>query len=134
MPVSDSLPLVSVIRQSYNRAVFFGAHLWRLFGPLDPTFHFALAFGPWVRIAARSPLQHLQHVWAGFRIHVQGMTLAAADRYWPEIVRVHRREGRGIHSALGPRHLLRNGRGLFDPYRHPLRLWRERWRSPDRVL
>lgn len=134
MLVSDSLPHVSVIRPSYTRAVFFRARLWRLSGHLDSTFHFALASGPWVRVAALLLLPYLQSVWAGFRIHVQGMTLAAADRYWPVIVRVHRREGKGMHSAPGLRHLLRKGRGLFDRHRHLMRLWRERWRSPDRVL
>lgn len=116
-----------------QQAAFFRASLWRLVGPLDPTFFFAMDYDLWVRIASLTPLKYSERVWAGFRIHEQGKTLAAAERCWPEMLRVHRREGGGRLSVIGLKYLLRQALGPLARYRLPLRLWLQRRKSPDRV-
>jgi glycosyltransferase involved in cell wall biosynthesis len=76
-----------------QQASFFRAELWRQVGPLDPTFYFAMDYDLWVRLARISKLHYNPHIWANFRLHGAGKTAASDDRCWPEMLRVHRREG-----------------------------------------
>jgi hypothetical protein len=55
----------------------------------------------WVRLAKEAPLVYLPcHVWAGFRLHGEAKTIAADARCWPEMLRVHFREGGGWLSPI----------------------------------
>lgn len=76
-----------------QQAAFFRAELWRRVGPLDPSFFFAMDYDLWVRLARIAPLQYIPRPWANFRLHGEAKSVAADDRCWPEMVRVHRREG-----------------------------------------
>lgn len=76
-----------------QQAAFFRAHLWRQVGPLDPSFYFAMDYDLWVRIAALAPIHYTPRLWANFRLHQQGKSVAADDRCWPEMLRVHYRLG-----------------------------------------
>lgn len=77
-----------------QQSSFFRADLWRKVGPLDPTFYFAMDYDLWVRLAKQAPLIYLpSHVWASFRLHGDAKTIAADARCWPEMLRVHYREG-----------------------------------------
>jgi glycosyltransferase involved in cell wall biosynthesis len=76
-----------------QQASFWRAHLWKQVGPLDPSFYFAMDYDLWVRLAALAPLQYTPQLWANFRLHTQGKTLAADDRCWPEMLRVYYRDG-----------------------------------------
>ncbi len=77
-----------------QQASFFRTALWRKVGPLDPSFYFAMDYDLWVRLAAEAPLVYLPgRVWASFRLHGDAKTIAADDRCWPEMLRVHYREG-----------------------------------------
>lgn len=76
-----------------QQAAFFRTELWRRVGPLDPSFYFAMDYDLWVRLAAVSKLVFLPRLWANFRLHGQGKTIAADDRCWPEMLRVHFRDG-----------------------------------------
>lgn len=77
-----------------QQASFFRADLWRKVGPLDPSFYFAMDYDLWVRLAKEAPLIYLPgQVWASFRLHGDAKTIAADDRCWPEMLRVHYREG-----------------------------------------
>ena len=77
-----------------QQASFFRADLWRKVGPLDPSFYFAMEYDLWVRLARVAPLVYLPgRVWASFRLHGEAKTIAADDRCWPEMLRVHYREG-----------------------------------------
>ena len=109
-----------------QQAAFFRASLWRLVGPLDPTFYFAMDYDLWVRIAVLSPLRHVRQVWAGFRLHGQAKTVAAAARCWPEMWRVHRREGGSALSIFGAKYALRRLVEPLMPLRLRYRLWRDR--------
>ena len=75
-------------------AAFFRAQHWREVGPLDPTFFFAMDYDLWVRLAKVTKLKYLPgKPWAQFRLHSSGKTVSADDRCWPEMLRVHYRDG-----------------------------------------
>ena len=116
-----------------QQASFFRASLWRLVGPLDPTFYFAMDYDLWVRIAALTPIVHHPRTWAGFRLHRDAKTLSAADQCWPEMLRVHRREGGSRFSILYAKYLVRRLVEPLMPYRLRARLWLHqigsRWRG-----
>ena len=99
------------LRQGYvhipQQASFFRADLWREVGPLDPSFYFAMDYDLWVRLAARAPIQYVPQVWANFRLHSTGKTIAADDRCWPEMIRVHRRDGGGWLSVIVAKYYVR---------------------------
>lgn len=83
-----------------QQAAFFRASLWRQVGPLDPTFYFAMDYDLWVRLAKLAPLHYQPRLWANFRIHGGGKSVIADERCWPEMLRVHWREGGGWFSWL----------------------------------
>jgi glycosyltransferase involved in cell wall biosynthesis len=76
-----------------QQASFFWADLWRIVGPLDPTFYFAMDYDLWVRLSQQASLKYYPRLWANFRLHGGAKSIEADDRCWPEMVRVHRREG-----------------------------------------
>ena len=76
-----------------QQASFFRASLWQKVGPLDPTFYFAMDYDLWVRISRVAALHYHPRTWANFRLHPGGKSVASDDRCWPEMLRVHRREG-----------------------------------------
>ncbi|MFZ5820959.1 MAG: hypothetical protein ACOYYJ_13750, partial [Chloroflexota bacterium] len=45
--------------------------------------------------------------WANFRLHTSGKTIAADDRCWPEMLRVHYRDGGGFFSILVAKYYFR---------------------------
>jgi hypothetical protein len=51
--------------------------------------------------------------WANFRLHTSGKTLMADDRFWPEMLRVHYRDGGSFFSTLVARYYLRR---VFGPF------------------
>lgn len=100
------------LRQGYvhipQQTTFFRADLWRQVGPLDPSFYFAMDYDLWVRIARLAPLRYMPgQTWANFRLHASGKTLLADDRCWPEMLRVHYRDGGGFFSILVAKYYLR---------------------------
>jgi glycosyltransferase involved in cell wall biosynthesis len=76
-----------------QQAAFFRSRLWREVGPLDPTFFFAMDYDLWVRIAKVAPIDYHPSSWANFRLHGDAKSVAYDERCWPEMLRVHRREG-----------------------------------------
>ncbi len=91
-----------------QQATFFRADLWRKVGPLDPSFYFAMDYDLWVRLAALAPLVYLPgRVWANFRLHSDAKTVSADDRCWPEMLRVHYRDGGSWLSPIVAKYWLR---------------------------
>ena len=76
-----------------QQTAFFRADLWRQVGPLDDSFYFAMDYDLWTRLAARAPLLYVREVWAAFRLHEGAKSIAEDDRCWPEMLRVHYRDG-----------------------------------------
>jgi glycosyltransferase involved in cell wall biosynthesis len=107
-----------------QQAAFFRADLWRKVGPLDPTFYFAMDYDLWVRLARLAPLHYLPRTWANFRLHQTGKSVISDDRCWPEMLRVHRREGGSWFSWLVFKAKIRPLIYAWLPLR--LRLWLRR--------
>ena len=100
------------LREGYvhipQQTMFFRANYWKELGPLDPSFYFAMDYDLWTRIAWRAPLKYLAgQTWANFRIHTSGKTTSADDRCWPEMLRVHYRDGGGFFSIIVAKYYLR---------------------------
>lgn len=83
-----------------QQASFFRASIWKQVGPLDPSFYFAMDYDLWVRIARLAPLHYHPKTWANFRLHSSGKSVAEDDRCWPEMLRVHYRDGGSWFSWL----------------------------------
>ncbi len=83
-----------------QQASFFRAALWRQVGPLDPSFYFAMDYDLWVRLAKISQIAYHPRLWANFRLHGQGKSIASDERCYPEMLRVHAREGGSPISPL----------------------------------
>jgi glycosyltransferase involved in cell wall biosynthesis len=91
-----------------QQTTFLRANLWKKIGPLDPTFFFAMDYDLWVRLTKYAPMVYCPgRVWANFRLHNDGKTVAADDRCWPEMLRVHRREGGSWFSVIQIKYYLR---------------------------
>lgn len=76
-----------------QQATFFRANLWKKVGPLDPTFYFAMDYDLWVRLAKITKFSYVPKLWASFRLHGDTKTISEDDRCWPEMIRVHYRDG-----------------------------------------
>ena len=91
-----------------QQTMFFRADLWKQVGPLDPSFYFAMDYDLWTRLAARAELKYLAgQTWANFRIHTSGKTIAADDRCWPEMLRVHYRDGGSFFAPIVAKYFVR---------------------------
>jgi len=89
-------------------ATFFRAEYWKQVGPLDPTFYFAMDYDLWVRLAAVTKLQYFPGpVWANFRMHKDAKTINADERCWPEMLRVHYRDGGKFLSPIVAKYYVR---------------------------
>lgn len=100
------------LREGYvhipQQTTFFRAGLWQEAGPLDPSFYFAMDYDLWTRIASRTQLKYLPgQTWANFRLHTSGKTIAADDRCWPEMIRVHYRDGGSFFSLIVAKYYIR---------------------------
>jgi glycosyltransferase involved in cell wall biosynthesis len=111
------------LRQGYvhipQQASFFRSGLWHAVAPLDPSFFFAMDYDLWLRIARRSKVKYLPEVWANFRLHTAAKTIADDNRCWPEMLRIHYRDGGSFLSIIVGKYYLRK---LFAP----LLNWRRR--------
>jgi glycosyltransferase involved in cell wall biosynthesis len=83
-----------------QQAAFFRSSLWKQVGPLDPSFYFAMDYDLWVRLARISELHYRPDRWANFRLHGSGKSVVADNRCWPEMLRVHYRDGGSWFSPL----------------------------------
>ena len=107
-----------------QQAMFFRSRLWRMAGPLDPTFQFAMDYDLWVRLAALTPIAYHPRDWANFRLHGSSKTLTEANRCWPEMLRVHYREGGSRASILVAKSIVRRWVEPIMPLRLRWRLWK----------
>ena len=100
-----------LLRQGYahipQQTMFFRADLWKQVGPLDPSFYFAMDYDLWTRIAARTEIKYVPQTWANFRLHTSGKTIMADDRCWPEMIRVHYRDGGSFFSTIVAKYYVR---------------------------
>lgn len=83
-----------------QQASFFRKSLWDQVGPLDPSFFFAMDYDLWVRLASVSKITYIPRTWANFRLHADAKTISADDRCWPEMLKVHYRNGGSCFSQI----------------------------------
>jgi glycosyltransferase involved in cell wall biosynthesis len=120
------------LRQGYvhipQQASFWRAELWRKVGPLDPSFYFAMDYDLWVRLARTNKLDYNPQLWANFRLHGSGKTVTADDRCWPEMLRVHYRDGGSVFARIVAKYYIRKlvaplinlrRRRMFENYKGP---------------
>jgi glycosyltransferase involved in cell wall biosynthesis len=111
------------LRQGYvhipQQASFFLTEAWKQIGPLDPSFFFAMDYDLWTRLTSLGPLQYINtEPWAAFRLHGDSKSIAADDRCWPEMLKVHYRDGGKALSPMVAKYWLRK---LVQPVRGWLR-------------
>jgi glycosyltransferase involved in cell wall biosynthesis len=90
-----------------QQSAFWRAALWQRVGPLDPSFYFAMDYDLWVRLAQVTEIRYTPQLWANFRLHGDAKTIAADERCWPEMLRVHRRDGGSWLSWIFVRYFVR---------------------------
>ena len=90
-----------------QQAAFWRSDLWKKVGPLDNSFFFAMDYDLWVRLAKVSQVKYLARKWAEFRLHGESKTMINDMRAWPEMLKVHRREGGGPWSFMRAKYFLR---------------------------
>jgi glycosyltransferase involved in cell wall biosynthesis len=123
----------SLLRRGYThipqQTMFFRAALWKQVGPLDPSFYFAMDYDLWTRIAALTEIKYVPQTWANFRLHFSGKTFLADDRCWPEMIRIHYRDGGSFLSVIVAKYYLRRLIG-------PVWNWRRRrmLKPPSKAL
>lgn len=84
-----------------QQSAFFRASVWEQVGPLDPDFFFAMDYDLWVRIAKVTKIVYLPgNYWANFRLHLKAKTISADDRCWPEMLKVHYRDGGNFFAPI----------------------------------
>jgi glycosyltransferase involved in cell wall biosynthesis len=96
-----------------QQSSFFRANLWKKIGPLDTSFFFAMDYDLWVRLAKISEIKYISRTWANFRLHESAKTISADDRCWPEMLRVHYREGGSWLAPIVMKYWMRK---LAAPY------------------
>jgi glycosyltransferase involved in cell wall biosynthesis len=102
-----------------QQASFFRADLWKKVGPLDESFFFAMDYDLWVRLAKTSQLKYIPRIWANFRLHEDAKTISADERCWPEMLRVHYRDGGSRLAPIVLKYWLRK-------FASPIINWRRR--------
>ena len=90
-----------------QQAAFIRKTLWDAVGPLDPDFYFAMDYDLWVRLATKSEIKYLPKLWGNFRLHADAKTVSADDRCWPEMLKVHYRNGGSWLSPIQFKYYLR---------------------------
>jgi len=90
-----------------QQAAFFRKQLWDQVGPLDPDFFFAMDYDLWVRLAGITNVKYVKQTWANFRLHQDAKTISADDRCWPEMLKVHYRDGGQYFSVIQMKYYLR---------------------------
>ena len=103
---------LGLLKQGYvhvpQAAAFMPREMWQKVGPLDPSFYFAMDYDLWVRIAGLAPVVYLPgRTWASFRLHGDAKTIVADSQCWPEMLRVHYREGGHWLSVIQLKYYIR---------------------------
>lgn len=104
-----------------QQSAFWRADLWKQVGPLDDTIYFAMDYDLWLRLAKVSEVKYLADTqpWSAFRLHADAKTIAEDDRCWPDMLRIHKRNGGSAFSVIYAKYCLRKLLG-------PVIRWRRR--------
>lgn len=91
-----------------QQAAYWRGDLWRQVGPLDDSIYFAMDYDLWVRLARVSQIKYLPgEPRAAFRLHNDAKTISEDDRCWPDMLRIHQRDGGSRFSVMNAKYQLR---------------------------
>lgn len=76
-----------------QQASFWRAILWQKVGPLDTSIYFAMDYDLWLRLSKISKIVHYPKLWANFRLHGDTKSISEDDRCWPDMLKIHYRDG-----------------------------------------
>ncbi len=92
-----------------QQSSFWRADLWKQVGPLDDSIYFAMDYDLWVRLARVSEIVYLadSEPMAAFRLHASAKSIADDDRCWPDMIKIHLRDGGSKFSVIYVKYLVR---------------------------
>lgn len=76
-----------------QQASFWRADLWQEVEPLDTSIYFAMDYDLWLRLARISKICYYPKLWANFRLHGDAKSISEDDRCWPDMLKIHYRDG-----------------------------------------
>jgi hypothetical protein len=100
-----------------QQAAFWRANLWQQVGPLDDGIYFAMDYDLWLRLAKVSQVVYMPKLWANFRLHGDAKTIAEDDRCWPDMVRIHYRDGGKWWEPIVWKYYIRKLAGPYIRYK-----------------
>lgn len=104
-----------------QQTMFFRSRLWKMVGPLDPSFYYAMDYDLWTRISSVTQIAFHDEFMANFRLQNASKSMNEANRCWPEMVQVHFRDGGTRFSILFFKYLIRRLVEPIMPWRIRLR-------------
>jgi glycosyltransferase involved in cell wall biosynthesis len=104
-----------------QQTMFFRSIVWKMVGPLDPSFYYAMDYDLWTRISAVTPIAFIQNFMANFRLQSASKSMNEANRCWPEMMRVHFRDGGSKFSILYIKYMIRRIVEPIMPWRIRIR-------------
>jgi glycosyltransferase involved in cell wall biosynthesis len=81
-------------------SAFFTREAYEAVGGVDPRYHYALDYDLWLRIGRRFPVVVVDGILSGFRFQSESKSVTAADRFYPEMRRISRRNGGRFFSQM----------------------------------
>ncbi len=100
-----------------QQAAFWRSDLFRKVGPLDESIYFAMDFDLWLRLASIAKIAYHPRLWANFRLHEDAKTIAEDDRCWPDMVRIHYRDGGKWYAPIIWKYWIRKITGPYIRYK-----------------
>ncbi len=100
-----------------QQAAFWRADLWKQVGPLDDQIYFAMDYDLWRRLAKISKIDYVPQLWANFRLHGDAKTIAEDDRCWPDMLKIHYREGGKWWEPIVWKYWIRKFAGPYIRYK-----------------
>jgi glycosyltransferase involved in cell wall biosynthesis len=100
-----------------QQAAFWRSDLHRKVSPLDESIYFAMDYDLWLRLANITKIMYYPRLWANFRLHEDAKTIAEDDRCWPDMVRIHYRDGGKWYAPIIWKYWIRRLAGPYIRYK-----------------
>ena len=81
-------------------SAFFTRDAYEAVGGVDARYHYAMDYDLWVRIAKRYPVTVVDGLLSGFRFQQESKSVVDADRFYPEMRAISRRNGGRFFSPM----------------------------------
>jgi glycosyltransferase involved in cell wall biosynthesis len=101
----DYRELLEVRNMVCQPAAFFTRAAFEQAGGIDPSFHYAMDYELWLRLARSADVRTIEQPLAAFRLHGRSKTVASGPEFWPETHRASRRHGGRYLSPMWRRSL-----------------------------